>query len=106
MASAIRKSSAAMHRAGGDRYRARLQQLRVELRAAMAPLSPGTRTLFGINGNNDPDADLKTMLANGKLRAADLVQTGGRTVRPSAVGGVHRPRGSEFGRNQAAPRED
>jgi hypothetical protein len=37
--------------------------------------------LYGVRGGNDPDADLKTMLANGKLKDAGLVQADGRTVR-------------------------
>jgi hypothetical protein len=36
--------------------------------------------LFG-TGGNDPDADLRTMLAKGKLKDAGLVEADGRTVR-------------------------
>ncbi len=37
--------------------------------------------LFGVSGGSDPDADLKAMLADGKLKDAGLVRVGGRSVR-------------------------
>jgi hypothetical protein len=46
--------------------------------------------LFGVRGGNDPDADLRAMLAAGRLEDTGLVQAHDRTVRRLEGGDRHR----------------